>query len=174
MSLAKVNRVAKARKAQGKCETCQTPIEPGMPYIWFTKGYMNTYKHVRCIQHYPSISERESSMKAVVYAAQENFEANVQNLDYVLDDLDIIRNAYEEYVEDVRSYAEDRRAALDEWEYGNSQLEELAEAAEEALAEVEDWEPEDFYGDEDDEDEVRAHIEEQVQEALDKVQGVSI
>lgn len=174
MSLAKVNHVAKARKDQGKCESCDTVVTRGMPYYWFTKGYMSSYKHVRCVNHYPTLSERESSMKAQVYAAQENFEANVSNLAFVLDDLDIIRNAYEEYVEDVRSYAEDRRAALDEWEYGNSQLEELAEAAEEALAEVEDWEPEDFYGDEDDEDEVRTHIEEQVQEALDRVQGVSI
>lgn len=174
MSLAKVNHVAKARKDQGTCERCDTVITRGMPYYWFLVGFRSTYKHVRCVNHYPRVSERESSMKAQVYAAQENFESAMSNLSYTLEDLDAIRNSYEEYVEDLRSYAEDRRAALDEWEYGNSQLEELAEDAENALYEVEDWEPEDFYGDEDDEDEVRDHIETQVQDALDKVQGVSI
>ena len=61
-----------------------------------------------------------------------------------------------------------RQAALDAWENGNSQLEELVETAEAAVSEVEGIVVEAWDGDEDDDDDAerrREHVEEQIEEA---------
>jgi hypothetical protein len=48
VSLCRVTRVAKARKAQGKCGKCQTPIEAGDGYRWWKGRYGPTYR--RCLK----------------------------------------------------------------------------------------------------------------------------
>jgi hypothetical protein len=135
MSVAKVETVQKSQKDQGKCEHCGVALPKGSAYRYFYVGFRATYKHVRCMKPEctPKLSERESSTKADVYRAQEDFEANLA----AATTADDVQAAYESFHEAVDQYATEREEALEAWENGNSQLEEVAEAARQAADDME-------------------------------------
>lgn len=149
MSVARIHTVEKSRKDQGACEKCRTPLPKGSAYRWFSVGYHAKFKHKRCLKHgcFPKPSERESSSKSGIMAAMETFEGQ----DF--DNIDDLQSAFEDVKGAFEEYADECRTAADAWENGNSQLEERADAAEQANYGVEDWEPEDFQGEMDEEGE---------------------
>ena len=75
MSLAKLNHIKRVRKP-GKCEKCGVEIKVGDPAVRYAVGFRGATR-TRCAKHecLPKPSERESSLVADLYAAQE--EADV-------------------------------------------------------------------------------------------------
>jgi hypothetical protein len=83
MSVARVQVVKAARKDQGACERCRTPLPKGSIYRWYTVGFRSRYVHKRCMKPEctPRMSELESSKMADVYSAQESFEDGLSALE---------------------------------------------------------------------------------------------
>jgi len=119
-------------------------------------------------------SDLTTSAASAPMAAQEAFLDFLDGLDSNDDDaLDQLESEVETLVSEVEAYAYDREAALDAWENGNSQLEDLNETAQTALGEVSDLSvdnrpPSDF----DTLDEYQEHVEEQVDEVRGIVDGL--
>lgn len=140
MSLAKVQHVSKARKDPGRCEKCGTELKAGDPYLWFTVGFRSKYKHVRCTNPacLPKQSERESSMLAGVYAAQEDADFDscetTQDFEVVMND---IAAAIEEFAQQYRDAGTNEHGV--EW---NMDSIERADQLENVQSEVEMWSPE--------------------------------
>jgi hypothetical protein len=119
MSLARVYS-AKARKTTQKvygrdipltCGVDGKQIEVGETYYFFYLGYRAAQKTVRCTKHYPKQSERESSLLASVYAAQEDAEDQLEGIDardssdadsQVTDILQYVIDAADEVVQQYR------------------------------------------------------------------------
>lgn len=148
MSVARITTVKSARKDQGECGKCGTPIPVGSPYLHYTVGFRSHFKRVRCaaVACIPRPSERESSSKAGPMSAIEDFAAQT------FDTLDDLADGFQDVVDAFREYADECRDALDAWENGNSMLEERADGAEQAADELDGWEPESYDGDVDDDD----------------------
>jgi len=95
----------------------------------------------RCQAHPFRPSELTIGMRAAPLSALEALEDAIPELGADgydrADDYDSLRSAVEEFASEIRSYAEDRRYALDEWPNGNSMLEELQYTAEQAADEAE-------------------------------------
>lgn len=138
MSVAKVVRVEKSRKDQGKCGHCGDELPAGSGYVWWKMGFRSNYKHKRCLKTacFPKPSERETNKTATILAAQENFEENIGNLT----EKEEIESAVQEVGAAVREVAEEYREAADAWEQGNSELEEKADHYEGQADESENWE----------------------------------
>lgn len=141
MSLARVTRVNRAMKEQGVCGHggCTTLIRKGDPYLWFKVGFRSRYKHVRCVDHFPRQSDRESSLVASVYVAQEDFGDQLASLESVED----IRDAIAAVADAAREVAgEYDTAATDdngtEW---NTTAVERRDQIESAADDLESWEP---------------------------------
>lgn len=129
-------RVTSATKNKGgkkeyRCRRCGKTIEPGQKYYKYSFRYGGTYYH--CASHPPKPSElTQSKMVAVleaIEAAEERLDAEL-SFDGDIEDFDAdqYEQAAREIVEEVCTAAEEVRdeyqSALDEWEHGNSQLEE--------------------------------------------------
>ena len=143
MSIAKVEYTKKARKDQGKCEKCGTPLPVGSAYRYFYVGFRSNWKHVRCMAAAcaPKQSELESSKLAQVYAAMEDFEENLDGYS----DWDEIQSGLADLAQSVRDVAEEYREASED-ENGNvfnTMAEERAEALDSAADEFEDIDVED-------------------------------
>lgn len=141
MSQARVTRVEKSMKPAGPCERrgCEVVIEKGMPYLWYKVGFRSKHKHVRCVDHPPRPSERESSNLASAYAAVEDFEDQIGGLETV----DDIQSALEEVAEAFRELASEYEEAStdDNGTVFNTVAEERAEALESAADEIDGWYP---------------------------------
>ena len=76
MSVARLHTVLKARKDQGKCGKCGTPLPAGSAYRHFSVGFRSSYVQKRCmkVECTPRPSERESSKLSAVYSAMEGAE----------------------------------------------------------------------------------------------------
>lgn len=137
MSVAKVVRIEKSRQDQGKCGHCGDELPKGSGYIWWKMGFRSNYKHKRCLKTacFPKPSERETNKTATILAAQETFEANINELD----SKDDIETAVQEVGTSVREVADEYREAAEGWEHGNEALEEKADHYDNAASEVEDW-----------------------------------
>jgi len=133
MSLAKINRIGKVRKAT-TCEKCGDPIGVGSPAVKFAVGF-RARTRVRCTKSecFPKPSERESSMVSSVYAAQE--DADVSTADS-LNDLEQIRD---DIATATREVAEEYENS--EMFERNYDLQERAETLNGAADELENWEP---------------------------------
>lgn len=138
MSVAKVVRVEKSRKDQGKCGHCGDELPAGSGYVWWKMGFRSNYKHKRCLKAvcFPKPSERESNKTATILAAQESFEMQIDNIN----DKEEIESLVQEVGSAVREVAEEYREAADAWEQGNSELEEKADHYEGQADESENWE----------------------------------
>jgi hypothetical protein len=135
MSLAKINQIKRVRKA-GTCEKCGLEIKVGDPAVRFAVGFRG-YTRTRCTKPecFPKPSERESSLVADLYAAQEEVDVDSAGS---LDDLTQIRD-------DVANAA---REVAGEYEGSemyekNYDLQERAETLNSAADELEQWEPDD-------------------------------
>jgi len=144
MSLAKVNRIGKVRKATA-CEKCGDAINVGDPAVKFAVGFRGRTR-VRCSKSacFPKPSERESSLVADVYAAQE--DADVEGAES-LDDLHEIRDAVAEAAREVASQYEDS-----EMFEKNYDLQERADTLNNAADELDQWEPSEDEPSEDEEE----------------------
>jgi hypothetical protein len=109
MSIARIHTVKAARKDQGTCDKCGTPLPAGSAYRWYTVGFRSHFKRRRCMDPActPRASELESSLVASIYAAQEQAEDDI-NAAGTPDD---IQSAIESVVEAVREVAEQYREA---------------------------------------------------------------
>lgn len=140
MSLAKIHTVTKARKDQGTCEKCHTPLPAGSAYRWFTVGFRSTFKHVRCTDYKcnPLASDLESSKIAAIYAAQEEAEDTIASavlVDDMRDAIEAVRDAITEVAEEYREASTD-----DMGNVFNPDSEERADTLD-AAAESLDWDP---------------------------------
>ena len=90
----------------------------------------------RCFAHPFRQSELTNSLRSQPLAALETLEDSIPNLEE--GDYDGLTGLLEEFASEVRDYAEQRQDALDQWENGTSQLEELAETANSAADDAED------------------------------------
>lgn len=141
--MARVHRVASSRTPH----TCRRGhvIEPPQGYAWAAPGYRGR-KIIACDRHPFRPSELTTSARATVLAAQETADdaLNALGPDATYEDLDGIRD---EYLSAVQEYLADREEALNQWEHGNSQLEELRDSAQEAVDAIESHEVEEYAGD---------------------------
>lgn len=182
MSVARVMTIQKSRKDQGTCRSCGDPLPKGSGYRFWKMGFRSNYKHKVCLkdQCFPSPSSRESSKFATILAAQEVFEAQVDDLREP--------DEFEAAVADVHAAVEEVRdeyqEALDQWEHGNDQLQEMVDHYESAASELESWslsnpdkpEPTDYTADDDGAEEYEKELEQWLEEARNEaseaVQGV--
>lgn len=166
--MARVHRVKTSRK-EHICGHGNHVIPKGEGYLHASPGYRRRTPLIRCFKHPFRPSELTTSMASQPLAAVEAFEDAIDAIDPDEDGaLDELEAAVEELRTEVEQYRDDRQAALDAWENGNSQLEELVETAEAAVSEVEGIVVEAWDGDEDDDDDAerrREHVEEQIEEA---------
>ncbi len=134
MSLAKVNRIGKVRKA-AECEKCKDFIKVGDPAVKFAVGFRGRTR-VRCTKTecFPKPSERESSLVADVYAAQEEVDVTTAE---DLDGLHQIRDDVVTATREVAGQYEDSEM-FDK----NYDLQERAETLNSAADALEEWEPE--------------------------------
>lgn len=172
----------KTSRVEHKCGGGTPHVIPaGEPYYWAAPGFRSR-KVFRCTKHPFRSSELSSGLRAEPLAAIEQFE-DAMALDVT--SVDEIREAWEDLTASMAEYRDNRQEALDQWEYGNSQLEEFLDTAEAALSEVESWEPEEFYDDlpeEDDDSEeaeevrqaYRQHIEDQINEGMAVAGGLDV
>ncbi len=112
MSQAKIETVKKSRKDQGACGKCKEELPVGSAYLYFYVGFRSPLKRVRCMKPgcFPKPSERESSMVADIYAAQEAFEDQIDSLESWEDiraALDEVVSAANEVADQYESAAED-------------------------------------------------------------------
>jgi hypothetical protein len=167
MSVQKLERVAKARKDQGKCTRCGDALPVGSPYQYWYPGFRSNYKIVRCMKPEctPAPSERETSKFASVMAAQEQFDVSL------MDNKDDIEAAVQEFSSTVQELADEYEEALSAWENGNEQLEEKRDHYQEQADELANWT---FEGDEEpekEEDEDDDKFGERWAEWIDQVRG---
>lgn len=135
MSLAKLNHIGRVRKP-GTCEKCKVEIKVGDPAIRFAVGFRGMTR-TRCTKHecFPKLSERESSLVADVYAAQEDADVSGAGS---LEELHQIRDDMVTAIQEVAGQYEDS-----EMFEKNPDLQERAETLNSAADELENWEPED-------------------------------
>lgn len=98
VEMPRVNRVAKARKAQGSCGKCHKTIAAGDPYIWVKPRYGG--KRVRCTDPRCRFRPSEltsSEIRSEIYSAQEDWEDNggPLNVDLARDVVESLRNVVE-------------------------------------------------------------------------------
>ena len=134
MSQARLYFTKKSRKVWN-CSSCHEEIPVGSPVISFAVGFRG-WEQKRCSKPgcYPTPSQRESSLVATVYAAQENADIASAGC---LDDLYAIRDEIADACDEV----------ADEYESNemydiNYDLQERAEAIRSAGDELRNWEPE--------------------------------
>ena len=109
----RVNRVKKARKDQGSCGRCRTPLPAGSAYRWWK--FRHGGKHKRCMAEKcrPRASELTGSeFLSAVYSAQETFSGS----DYSTPDE--LADALRTMAEELREAAQIRIEAADAIEGG--------------------------------------------------------
>lgn len=143
MSLAKVTHVARAAKPAGPCtfSSCSVVIGKGDPYQWWKVGFRSHHKHVRCVDHPPRQSERESSKIASVYAAQESFEDGLDQLTEVEEIVDALQEVADAMREVASEYEES--STDDNGTVFNQDAADRAETLEASADELESWSPSD-------------------------------
>jgi len=144
MSLAKINQVGRVRKVT-ECEKCKDTIYIGQPAVKFAVGFRGRTR-TRCAKPecFPKPSERESSLVADLYAAQE--DADVKGAGS-LEDLETVRDDVATAAREVAGQYEDSEM-FDK----NEDLQERAEMLNSAADELNNWSPEGDEPDPDDED----------------------
>jgi len=165
MSLAKVNQIGRVRKP-GKCEKCGLEIKVGDPAVRFAVGFRG-FTRTRCTKPecFPKPSERESSLVADLYAAQEEVDLSTAGS---LEELEQARDDIANAAREVASQYEDSEM-FDK----NEDLQERAEMLNSAADELENWEPEGEEPEPEDEDAHEAWLEaarESLSTAIDEME----
>lgn len=137
MSLAKVTTVEKARKDQGHCGRCKTPLPAGSPYLWFTVGFRSSFKQKRCLDPkcFPSRSERESSKLAQIWDAQDSFDVStattIEEIEQAVHD---VGEQFAEVAQEYHDAAEDQNGNI--W---NEEAQERGDTLESSADELTGW-----------------------------------
>lgn len=146
MSVARIYPTTKSRKVW-TCGSCGTVLPIGSPVLSFAVGFRG-YDQKRCTKPecYPSLSQRESSAVATVYAAQENFDlGSCTSLDDLVNAVQDVADACDEVADEYES---------NEMIEVNQDLQERADTVRSAGEELEGWDADlDEEPTEDDEDE---------------------
>lgn len=167
--MARAHWVASSRKPHRCHQGHDIPVGEG--YYWAAPGFRTSRygKKFACKRHPFRQSQLTSGLRSEALAAAEAFEDALDSIDTndatALDDL---RSAVEEFAGEIQGYADQRQEALDAWENGNSQLEDLLNLATDALYEIENWEPDEWDGDEE------ARDDEQHDDHADAIESWSI
>lgn len=127
--------VKKTSRVEHVCGRTGHVIPKGEGYYAAAPGFRGR-EIFRCLQHPFRPSELVTGLRAQPLSALESLEDAVPELEE--GDYDGLTGLLEDFASEVRSYAEERQTALDAWENGNSQLEELYETAENAANEAEE------------------------------------
>lgn len=178
----------KTSRVEHVCGSTGHTIPKGEGYYVSAPGYRGRDQY-RCFQHPFRPSELTNSLRSQPLAALEALEDGLPELEKY--DYDSLTSLLDDFASEVRSYAEERQSALDSWENGNSQLEDLLYTAESAadeaeaisgdVAEFDDEEPQaDDYEDSDEYDIEHSdwetsreeHWEQTVSNALDAAQSI--
>jgi hypothetical protein len=119
----------------GKCGKCGLEIKVGDPAVRFSVGFRG-FVQTRCTKPecFPKPSERESSLVADVYAAQEEVDLSTAK---GLEDLETARDDVANATREVAGQYEDS-----EMYDRNEDLQERAETLNSAADTLEEWEPE--------------------------------
>lgn len=137
----------KSSRKEHTCGRGGHVIPAGDAYYWAKPGFRRRTPLIRCSQHPFRPSELTTSERSAPMSAVEQFEdAAAQGFESIAD----LEQAWDELKSAVEEYQQNREYALEQWEHGNSQLEDLLETAQRALEEVEGWTPEEFTEDEPD------------------------
>lgn len=138
MSQAKIHIIKKAQKPQGKCQVCGVEINPGDPYRFFVKGFRSKFKNVRCmkVECTPTRGQRESSMLADIYDAQDAFNADdIMTVDDATSALEEVASVARELGEQYREAGTNPNTGI---EFNMDNIE-RAETLENAADELESW-----------------------------------
>lgn len=172
--MARVHRVGKSRK-EYTCSHGEHTIPVGSPYLWAKPGFRRRTPIIRCVAHPFRASDLTTGVRAEALVAIEAFEDAVDGIDT----FDALESAWTDLQSELENFVQTRQDALDAWENGNSQLEDLLYQAEAARDEVDAHQieviTEDHLGDEEiearmeDDDCTRDEaVEMMLQEALDE------
>lgn len=131
--MARLTRVAHARKEGLTCERCQVEIAKGDPYQWWK--FRLGGKHIRCMKHTPASWERESNSKRQSVMQAEDAVMDAQAAEDQQEAIDKLQEAID-YAENVR---DEFQSAVDSWADTNLQYSYQYEAFESAVQELEDW-----------------------------------
>lgn len=174
--MARVFRVATSRVAHHCHKGHEIPV--GQGYAWAAPGY-HARKKFACKDHPFRQSDLTSGLRSDALYAAEAFEDALDQIDTASSEaLDELTTAKEEFQSAIEQYVSQREVALDAWENGNEQLQELLDTAESALDEIQSWEPEDWDGEEelrdaddhDEDEELQGRIEEARDSWVDHVE----
>lgn len=175
MSIAKVEHTKKARKDQGKCGRCATPLPVGSEYRYWAS--FRGPKHVRCMAPgcTPRQSELESSKLSAIYASVEEAESSLAHFD-ATDDIEDIKEGIAMIVREVGSTVQEvadeyREAAADDnGNIFNPDMDERASTLESSASELDSWEP--TLDDPDDETDLHDWLEALKEEAQEAIQNI--
>ena len=99
--MARTYTVKSARKAQGNCRVCGTPINAGDSYKWAKPRYRG--KVVVCSEHQITISMTSSSKMVAIWEAQEDLGKEIADAG----DVENIASALESLAETAREVGEE-------------------------------------------------------------------
>lgn len=141
MSMCRLNTVTRARKAQGKCGSCYTPIEPGDAYRWW-RGRFGP-KRVRCMSPRctPAPWERETNplraehMQAAAQVDRLTGYGNGDDIESVEEVADQLQSA----IDTTSSVIDALQERVDGWQGTNLEYSYQAEACGMSLEELESW-----------------------------------
>src|SRR5690606_20819098 len=141
----RVSRIKKSR-VERRCHRGHV-IPVGSAYSYAAPGYHGR-KIYACAEHPFRPSKLTTGIRAEALAAQEAFEDAVSGIDPTSPNaLDELESAFDELKSGIEDYVSQRQEALDAWEYGNSQLEELLDIAQAAYDELDSHQIEEWYDD---------------------------
>ena len=143
MSVARIYTVNKSKRDY-TCGATGHTIPAGSPYRWFKVGFRSRTKQIRCMDHDPKMSERESSKMAGVWAALEDAESQISALagdvEYrayiVLDNITLIMG---DAADAIREVADEYREAAEAMGGAGEEMEEKADLIEDGASEIEGW-----------------------------------
>ena len=131
MSLAKLSIIEKSRK-EFECSKCGETIPKGSSTVRFSVGFrgrVQTRHNPKC---FPKPSERESSIIADIYAAQEDFDiSGLETVDDITSAIGDVQSACDEV---IQQYSDN--PTYD----GNDDLQERVSTIESARDELDQWE----------------------------------
>jgi len=145
--MARVSHIKKSR-VERLCHRGHV-IPVGSAYSYAAPGYHGREIYA-CTEHPFRPSNLTTGARAEALAAIEAFEDAANAIEPSSPSaLEELEAALEDLKSELENYRDMRQEALDAWEYGNSQLEELLDVAESALSEVENHSVDEWDGDED-------------------------
>lgn len=136
MAMCKLETVKAARKAQGKCERCQTPIEAGSAYRWWKGRY--TSKHIRCMKSSCSPQPWELETNPLRQEAMQGSTAH-ENATSSVDDAATAATYLREAIGIAESLAEQLNERVSSWESTNLENSSQAEACKTSAEEFESY-----------------------------------